>query len=96
MEQKPWKYLGYPAFSAFVASDDDFFFLRRFGALHARVLLSLQDQITMLEDKVKAIDQQSSSRTAIDHNNGSFREDEYEERTNVIAEIRKRIGEYST
>src|SRR5256885_335977 len=54
--KKPWKYIGYEGFSTFVASDNDFFFLRRFGTLHARVLLSLQDQLVELEQRLKDLE----------------------------------------
>ena len=45
IDRKPWKYTGYQSFSAFVASDNDFFVSRKFAALSARVLLGLQDQL---------------------------------------------------
>ena len=38
--------------SMWMASDDDFFVLRRFGALSARVALMLQDQLTRLEEEL--------------------------------------------
>lgn len=37
--RKPWKYYGYQAYSEFIASEDDFFILRRFSTVSARVLL---------------------------------------------------------
>lgn len=55
--ERGWKYAGYPAFARWMASSNDFFVLRRFDALNARVLLRLQDQIAELEDKLKAVDQ---------------------------------------
>jgi hypothetical protein len=49
-EQKlPWKYIGHKVFSRWIASDQTFFVMRRFGALNARVALSLQDEIVELE-----------------------------------------------
>ena len=42
IDQKPWKYVGYQSFSRFVASDNDFFILRRFGALSVQIILALQ------------------------------------------------------
>jgi hypothetical protein len=47
----PRKYTGYRVFSRYVASDQAFFIVRRFGTLNARVLLAMQDEIAALEDK---------------------------------------------
>jgi hypothetical protein len=71
---KPWRYLGYRGFSSFIASDDDFFILRRFRTLHARVLLALQNHLTVLESNLTAIDEEAS-QDEDDYNNGIFRED---------------------
>lgn len=53
--KKPWKYAGYRDFSSFVASDNNFFILRRFSTLSARVLLALQDELVELEDQLNVI-----------------------------------------
>ena len=47
----PWKYEGYKAFSAWIASEDDFFVFRRFGALNANTILWMQDRISQTEEK---------------------------------------------
>jgi hypothetical protein len=94
LNAKPWRYLGYRGFSTFVASDDDFFILRRFGTLHARVLLALQDRITVLESNLRAIDE-DASRHDDDYNNGTFREDRFQDRVLIIDEIQKQLGQYS-
>lgn len=54
--KKPWKYLGYRAYSSFLASDDNFLVFRRFGNLNARVLLFLQDQICRFEERLEELD----------------------------------------
>jgi hypothetical protein len=97
VELKPWKYIGYRGFSSFVASDNDFFFLRRFGTLHARVLLALQDEITVLEDRLRALDVLASRKCAPDRHNGSFRFDKTEcpERTGLMWDIYQKLGQYS-
>jgi hypothetical protein len=89
---KPWRYLGYPGFSSFIASDDNFFILRRFETLHARVLLALQDHLTVLESNLTAQDEDASQD---DYNNGTFREDRIQERVVLITEIQKQLGRYS-
>ncbi|KAJ8133125.1 hypothetical protein O1611_g509 [Lasiodiplodia mahajangana] len=58
----PWKYIGYKKFTAYAASDPDFFALRRFDRLHTRSLLTLQDQLCELEERLDQIDNQLSNR----------------------------------
>src|ERR1700722_559445 len=67
---KPWKYTGYRVFSQFIASDNDFFVLRRFGTLNARVILALQDQLSKLEEDLEEIDNRCSRLNAGNINNG--------------------------
>ncbi|KAI1172668.1 hypothetical protein F4777DRAFT_495460 [Nemania sp. FL0916] len=59
----PWKYIGYKDLAAYVASDPDFFALRRFDRLHMRSLLTLQDQLCELEQKLDAMDSHFSQRS---------------------------------
>jgi hypothetical protein len=70
--KKPWRFIGYPGFSKWMASDDDFFMLRRFDALAARVLLSLQWDLTKLETELNLLDYQGSHLVGKDIHNGSF------------------------
>ncbi|KAI0440058.1 hypothetical protein F4803DRAFT_528873 [Xylaria telfairii] len=58
----PWKYIGYKDFAAYTASDPDFFALRRFDRLHTRSLLTLQDQLGELEERLDQMDSQLSNR----------------------------------
>jgi hypothetical protein len=92
---KPWKYTGYRAFSQFIASDNDFFVLRRFGALNARVILALQDQLSKLEEDLEEIDKRCSELDAGDVNNGSFRQETQKDRRDVIWNIHRKLREYS-
>ena len=62
LNRKPWKYVGYKAFSEWAASDNDFFVLRRFGALNTRVILKLQDEISELEEELEKLEMEN--RTA--------------------------------
>jgi hypothetical protein len=50
------KYVGYPALATWMASSTDFFILRRFDYLNARVLLTLQDRIVEKEERLKELD----------------------------------------
>ena len=94
-EGKAWKYAGYRSFCQFVSSDEDFFVLRRFGTLSARVLLNLQDQLARLEEELEAIEQQLRQRDSPDVHNGSFRGDPQEERKKKITEAQHVLREYS-
>ncbi|KAJ9605874.1 hypothetical protein H2200_009723 [Cladophialophora chaetospira] len=57
-EKRDWgfKFHGYPAFARWMGTSEDFFLLRRFSDLNARVLLSMQDEIMFLEERLQAID----------------------------------------
>ncbi|KAI0855869.1 hypothetical protein F4860DRAFT_529870 [Xylaria cubensis] len=59
----PWKYIGYRGFSAFAASDPDFFALRRFDRLHTRTLFSLQDELSDLERRLDRMDELFSRKS---------------------------------
>ena len=95
IEKRPWKYVGYRGFSTFLASDNDFLILRRFGTLHARVLLALQDQICVLEETLNSIDREASRKEAPHIHNGSFRTDQVQNRMDLILQIDKKLREYS-
>ena len=95
IDKRPWKYVGYRGFSTFLASDNDFFILRRFGTLHARVLLALQDQISVLGETLNTIDREASRKEAPHLHNGSFRTDRVQDRMDLILQIDKRLREYS-
>ncbi|KAI0450227.1 hypothetical protein F5B21DRAFT_442739 [Xylaria acuta] len=59
----PWKYIGYQGFSTFAASDPDFFALRRFDRLHTRTLLTLQDELRDLEQRLDRMDERFSRKS---------------------------------
>jgi hypothetical protein len=58
------------------------------------VLLALQDRITVLESNLRALDE-DASRSEDDYNNGTFREDRFQDRGLIIDEIQKTLGQYS-
>jgi len=45
-----------------MASDSAFLVIRRFGALNARIALSMQDEIVQLEEQLYDIDEALSDR----------------------------------
>jgi hypothetical protein len=92
---QPWKYTGYRKYSWFLASDDDFLIFRRFGTLNARIILAMQDDISVAEAKLQALDDEASLKSAPRRHNGSFRREENQERKALITEIKEKLKEYS-
>lgn len=95
IDQKPWKYTGYQSFSSFVASDNDFFILRRFGALNVQTILALQDELSCLERDLEAIERRQRGKDAPDVHNGSFREETQDDRKKLLLDARLLLREYS-
>lgn len=92
---KPWKYKGYPAFSKWMASSNDFFLVRRFGSLNARVLLFMQNRVAEKEELLCAIDTRAQQSTDDQGNSGSLRNDPRQDRTQALAELVPLLKEYS-
>lgn len=78
-----------------MASEADFLVLRRFDQLNIRVLLSLQDDLSVLEEKLGNIEQNCAAKGSKDIHNGSRRSDQVPERLELIASIIAKIEEYS-
>ena len=95
IERKPWKYLGYRSFADFVASDNDFFVLRRFGALSARVLLRLQDQLSQLEEQLGSLEDHLHSKEGPNVHNGSFRQETQDQRGKLVRLAQQVLRDYS-
>lgn len=93
---KPWKYLGYRAFSELLASDDSLLMVRRFSVLTARVLLCLQDGLTEDEEKLQKLEKELSSKDAADVHNGSFRQETQQKRKDLVIQIDSKLRKYST
>lgn len=92
---KPWKYKGYPAFSKWMASSNDFFLVRRFGSLNARVLLFMQNRVAEQEEALCAIDTRAQQSTDDQGNSGSLRNDPQQDRTQALEELVPLLKEYS-
>lgn len=86
IEERPWKYIGYKGYSSFIASEPDFYILRRFASLNMRITLALHDQVTVLEEQLRILDDELSGKNADHFHNGSFRSD-IETRTKLVEEI---------
>ena len=74
-----------------MASDDDFFVIRRFEKLGARVALLMQNQIVQLEDALRAED---ISCTTYGGDNGTFIEDPRPRRQVIMDELVWRLERY--
>lgn len=82
---------GYPRLSAFVNSDLDFMLFKRFGQLHARVLLQKQDEITEIEQKLNELDKIETTAFFL----RSRRMDPSVERRKLIADAEQKLLDYS-
>jgi hypothetical protein len=49
---------GFPLVATYLDSDDSFMIYRRFGVLHARLLLNKQDELRELEGDLQDLDEQ--------------------------------------
>ena len=94
VDEKPWKFIGYPGYSSFLASETDLLIFRRFGASSARIALKLQYDVMVLEEELSRLDRNFARREAQDVHNGSFRI-EQPERERVIGQLHKALLEYS-
>jgi hypothetical protein len=93
IEKQPWRWLGYRGYARFLSSDDDFLVFRRFDYLNSRVLLALQDQITVLEEELDGVDEWHS-RMSADTNNGCLRDD-MADRQALVEDLSKKLYRYS-
>jgi len=91
--RKYWKTIGYQGFSRFIASDADFFLLRRLDQLAAWTLLRRQDEIVELESRLAELE---GRLTKADMNiyNGSFREETQQTRKDLLDEIDNKLESY--
>ena len=81
---------GYPRFGAFLQSDRKFVVFRRFGQLHARVLLHKQDVITELEQRLNSFDDEETNAFFLN----SRREDKNAERLLILTNLESKLQEY--
>ena len=77
--------------STWASSDDDFFVVRRFQKLGARVILMMQDNIARLEEELNAEDRRAREK-GLDC--GTFRDEPSGQRVAILSEISLRLREY--
>lgn len=78
-----------------MASDDDFFVVRRFGKLGARVGLFMQDRIVKLETELQHNDQlcKEEKRNEL-ADNGTFRNNQWTERDKIMNQLSLELPQY--
>ena len=86
-----WKYVGYPKLSTLMASSNDCFAMRKFGALNIRVLLKLQNDIVTKERTLLEMDQASRKG----HGCHSLQLDENTPRERLLDQIAALTKDYS-
>ncbi|KAF1957581.1 hypothetical protein CC80DRAFT_515725 [Byssothecium circinans] len=95
---RPWKYQGYREFSKWMASDDDFFLLRKFESLNATTLVWLQYRISAQEERLEEIHKSVEESTDSDwQRNSSFAWDAVwmPERTKIMGELSDLLLQYN-
>ncbi|KAF9699563.1 hypothetical protein EKO04_002654 [Ascochyta lentis] len=95
-----WKYEGYKALSQWMASDDDFFIVRRFGAVNAHVILWMQHQISQKENALAELHEQmetSDKANGVEGRNDSFEWDKVNltERHNLMRDLAALLLHYN-
>ncbi|MCJ1244332.1 hypothetical protein MMC30_001530 [Trapelia coarctata] len=94
---------GFPIVASYLDSDDSFMLYRRFGFLHARLLLNKQDELRELEEELRDMDnddweEESSRRFLQSRELDECRdlEDGRKSRQGLLEKIEKKILEYGT
>lgn len=82
--------LGYPRYSALVASDTAFYICRRFSKTRARLLLLKQDKIAVLEERLTQTDDQEQSPLFL----GMSRADSNPKRREILDELDIALRDY--
>ena len=94
-QRKPWKFEGYPSFSKWMASSEDFLILRRFGQLNVRALLLMQDRIVRKEESLLEIDDDARHGSDELGDSSSLRYEPRPEREELMDELIPMLRQYS-
>lgn len=87
---------GYPRFAAFMNSDENFLIARRYGLLHARVMLYRQAELAGLERDLVALDKEDAEEDdrALKAAKFLHRGDRGDYRMELIAKIEEKLRQY--
>ncbi|KAK8044179.1 hypothetical protein PG993_004203 [Apiospora rasikravindrae] len=92
LDERPCKYIGYKEFARYLSLTDEYFVLRRYDLLHCRILVTLQQRIAILEERLDELDEKLSRQTP-DVHNGTVRNDQ-PERQLLVEEIARELKSY--
>lgn len=87
---------GFPRLAAFQSSDDDFMIYRGFRRLHARELLQLEVEITLLEEELDRLDKEDDANDKLRYRLGKTKHEEGWDATQqkLRKNIRAKLREY--
>lgn len=85
---------GYPRLAAFLDSDENFMLYRRFGFLHARLLLYKQDELRRLEMELDNMDQTDARENPIILQSRRKDDAEVGDRKKLLQTIDLKLKEY--
>ena len=95
--------MGYPRVAAYLDSDESFMIYRRFGFLHARLLLYKQDELREMEEDLRTLDLRDSKDPKKNKYLKSRRKDDLREdlennemRKHLMQRVEKKTLEYGT
>lgn len=81
---------GYPLFTTLLSADKSFQVFRRFTRVRMRLLLVKQDQVSMLEHRLEALDRNEPCPLFL----GSIRMDKNKERAAILDQLTTALREY--
>ncbi|KAF2093525.1 hypothetical protein NA57DRAFT_48248, partial [Rhizodiscina lignyota] len=86
---------GYPMLAAFLDSDENFMIYRRFGYIHARLLLEKQNELQELENILGDMDNEDDSERPGCLNRAELGSETPSERQALFAKLEARFKEYA-
>ena len=96
IRKKNWKYVGYRGTSQWMASDNDFFIVRRFATLNTRMLLTKQAQIYELNRQLDTLEEHMHSIQSVElYDNSTVVKDAFPERGRILNVLWRELKEYS-
>lgn len=95
LTSNPWEKVedyrpGYPQFSAFIGSHSSFHLFRRFSRIRARLLLSKQDELSLLEGQLDEVDAHEDKDLFL----GNIRRDRNTERKELLIKLEQKLASY--
>lgn len=94
LKRSVFQYRGYDKVAAYRGSEPSLLICRKFGSLHNRILLHLQDELANLEDQLRSLDKWTA--VAVDPTNFPSRrlEDSGSERSLLLSQCSDKLAHY--